>query len=437
MVIRWLLFSLSVQTLIRFPLPFFKLKTLPIFSRMNHKSKSSLCIPFLLFALLLSGCLNEKTRTIQPFSIEIAQQLSSPFHVTVSPNGNRVAYSSGDSLFVVDLNNSNPPIGISAGLRSQSSFAKPYLAWEPNGNKLLFRANEGNLMIADLRNHSVDQLLSDSLNETIQTFSNFLAGGPSWSPDGKKIALLAMFPNQNDTALQVYIFNTETDELEAITSEENGVYSTEWSPNGRWLAYSVGSFVGQSGAIYLLDSNDLSNKISIIEGQSAVYRDLLWSPDGQKLSARDRNGKPVIFKIDEDGITEILSTDLPIRPYSAWIKNGDALLTTIPDGMSSRLAMADIRSGETTFLTGSDTLSVATGAAILNSNDLVIFTAESGSMPLRVFAAEISDGSNKLSSHRPINPLPSILDSVKLADYKIFKWQSATGDTLNSQLFLP
>lgn len=404
---------------------------------MNQKAKNSFYIIFLLFALPFSGCNSEKTTTPQPFTIENAQQLSSPFHVVVSPNGNMVAYSSGDSLYVVDVNNSDTPIGISSGLRSQSSYAKPYMAWAPNGNKLLFRAGDDKLMIADLRDHSVDQILSDSLNENIQTFSNFLAGGPSWSPDGKKIALLAQFPNQNSTGLQMYILNTDTEELEALTSENNGVFSTEWSPNGQWLAYSTGSFSGQSGAIYLLSSNDLNNKITIIEGESAVYRDLLWSADGYKLFARDRAGKPIIFQINENGTSETIPVTLHNRPYTGWLKNGDALLSSIPDGMSSRLAITNIKSGETTLITGSDSLFVAIGTVRKNKSDLVIFTAESGNMPLRIFAAEVNDDTYKLSSQRPLNPLPSILDSVKLADYEIFKWQSTSNDTLDSQLFLP
>lgn len=408
---------------------------------MNKKlcnSKITFVIYFLFSTLLWSGC-NKKTPVdTQPFTIENAQKFTTPFHPVVSPNGNKIVYSRGDSLYVVNLNSDDRPIGISDGLRSQSSYATPYVAWSPNEDRFLYRAGDNKLMIANLQDLSVEQLLPDSLSSNIQTFTNFMAGGPSWSPNDQNIALLAQLPNQNGNGLQVYNYNTETKQLDAWTDEDSGVFSVAWSPSGRWLAYSVGSFSGDSGAIYLLDSkSDSFDKISVIEGESAAYRDLLWSADGQKLYSRNRGGEPVLFKINNDGKTEKLSSSLPSINYTAWINNNESLLTSIANGMSSRLAKVHIKTGETTFLTGADTFSRAVGAVKVNDSDLVVYTTESGNMPLKIFAAKIQNNGNKLESQRSLNTQPAILDSLQLAHYQIFEWQSESGDTLESQLFLP
>lgn len=397
----------------------------------------------LLVAFVLSGCVShDGERDASPsrsFTIEDAQRLTLPFHAVLSPDGRWVAYNHGDSLYVAGTNTEALPVALAGGIRAQSSYAWPYMSWSHDGSRLVFRADDGRIMLADRAERSVRPLLPDSVSEGLQTFNNLLAGGPSWSPDGRRVALPAQRPGQEGVGLQAYVFDFDSGVLEPWTDEPVGVFSISWSPDGRWLAYSCGRFVGDSGAIRLLDveSGSRGSARSVVDGGSAVYLNLLWSPDSHSLLARTRTGEPALFRIQTDGSASGIPSQLPGRVYVAWVSNGAALLTSVREGMSRRLERVDLSSGRSTPLTGTDTLTAAVGAAGSSRGDIIAYTQESGSMPPRIMVAEYDSLSDGLISRRNLSPRPAVLDSVALARHQIFGWTSPEGDRLETQLFLP
>ena len=61
--------------------------------------------------------------------------------------------------------------------------------------------------------------------------------GPSFSPDGKKIA----FYGEHNEGWDIFILDLETGKIRNFTNDRVEQYSPVWSADGKWLAYTEGT----------------------------------------------------------------------------------------------------------------------------------------------------------------------------------------------------
>jgi Tol biopolymer transport system component len=97
--------------------------------------------------------------------------------------------------------------------------------------------------------------------------------GPEWSPDGRFIA----FSSARDGGSGIYVMSIDTpDQVTRLAEDGQGL---AWSPDGDSIAFSSGG----SGDIYLLDIDNGSPRQITNSGD---YRDtsVTWSPDGQQIA---------------------------------------------------------------------------------------------------------------------------------------------------------
>lgn len=381
----------------------------------------------------------------RPFTISDALRLKVPQSPVLSPDGKWVAYIRGDSLLAntTDLPNRAPHI-IDKGVEGQVSNPVSFMAWAPEGRHLLFRTDgnrrHGRLQFAHLRADSsitIHPLLPDSLQGSLRTFQNFHAGGPRWSPEGQRVAFLAVPPNES--LLEVYVADVEEREVGRWTRGESAKWSVEWSQDGTRLFYATGSYTGSSGAVKSLTrpTNSGGRPQTEYTDDVAFFRDLLRSPSGEYLLARTLSGTPVLLEANSDDFTEVKSHDLPNRHYRGWSSGSHYLLADHSHGMSSGLEAVHVPSGTITMLSSSPEHQTVVGVGHTSqSASRLLYRSQSGSSPPHLRIADWHSG-QKLQESSRITTYGAWMDSVAFASHRIRSYEVAEADTLQAQLFLP
>ncbi len=159
------------------------------------------------------------------FSWADMQRVREPRLVTLSADGRWIAFAVGDSLWISSARAVAQRLDpgrtlVSVGMARQLSVRRPFVAWPADGTRLAFRTGSGGVygqgtpMIADVRSGvRVTALLPDSLLGRLNTFRHSAAGGPSWDPDGSRIAFLAE-DTTHDADLEVYVKDMRTGVIE-------------------------------------------------------------------------------------------------------------------------------------------------------------------------------------------------------------------------------
>jgi dipeptidyl aminopeptidase/acylaminoacyl peptidase len=400
-------------------------------------------------------------------ALDATSRLRQASNVVLAPTGTHVAYVLGDSLLIAPTRpDGGAPRVVATGVRGEASAPVPFLAWAPVGDRLLFRGggvHDGVPMLAYVDGRPAQPLLADSIARTLATFQNLLAGGPEWSPDGRRVAFLAYRRADKTASLQVYVVDVATGRLDRRTPEGPSRFSLAWSPDGRWLAYSTGVFAPTStipATVELLDmqSSPARAPVEVLREATPVLRDLRWTPDGTMLLAQDRGRRTFVRRIAPDAAggaprVDSVSHALPRRAFRGWLPDGDGLglLATVPAGMSSRLARVAFPSGEITVLSGPDTLARAVGSASPRGDDgrppahtVVAFTMEGGAMPSDVWVArwprDAADGARALANRRNLTRAAEALPDAFRPTMRVMRWVSGDTvrrDTLEAQWLEP
>jgi len=109
-----------------------------------------------------------------------------------------------------------------------------------------------------------------------------------WSPDGKKLAIIATRGNLPSTVWFLLLMNPQTGALQEVSlSRPFVVYEVQWSPNGRFLLASGAIDYKEGVAIIEHRLIDLSigqeRKLHLFPSDPTRGSSFAWSPDGKKL----------------------------------------------------------------------------------------------------------------------------------------------------------
>ena len=142
---------------------------------------------------------------------------------------------------------------------------------------------------------------------------------PAWSPDGTKVA----FTSQRDGVFdnEIYLMNADGSGQVRLTNSGPFVGGPTWSPDGRRIYYSSGEGAG-GGSIWAMDA-DGSNKTKVVDTERIDgWQDV--SPDGRRIVfASLRDGEWEIFVAGLDGGEPVLLTDGPANGLTPrWSPDG-------------------------------------------------------------------------------------------------------------------
>ncbi|MFN7996529.1 MAG: S41 family peptidase [Bryobacteraceae bacterium] len=201
------------------------------------------------------------------------------------------------------------------------------LRWEaipsPDGKWVAHQDKDNQLWILDLATKSQKKILTAEVsNNSGPVFSTV-----EWSPDSRWLAFSVDAPNQFS---RIHLYSVDTGTLTPLTTDRYNSWSACWSPDGKWIYFlsdrSLKSVVpspwGPRQPDPYFDRSVKIYEMALRKGQRSRFEppDELH-PDkpedpaksaGEKKEA-DKKSEPVKIEIDFDGITSRIS-EVPVPP---------------------------------------------------------------------------------------------------------------------------
>lgn len=204
-----------------------------------------------------------------------------------SPDGKLIAYRSGEAL----TNGSIAVVGLDGGAPQTIVPQDPAgnviggPTWSPDGTKLAFSVYDGRATLYEVRvvdastGAAVATLRSPEVIEAEpgRTMYGDLTS-PAWSPtDDRTLAVV----HEHAVGFRDLATITLDGVLTDITDEPQGAFEfLDWSPDGTRIAFTAGTPEGDSVVKTIGASGGAQVQVTASE---ASYKDLAWSPDGTKL----------------------------------------------------------------------------------------------------------------------------------------------------------
>ena len=239
-----------------------------------------------------------------------------PARATFPGSNGKIAFSGRPDHDVFTV---NPDGSALANLTRHLSGPTRGIGWSPDGQKIAFNILGTGLFTMNANGSNIKKIVSEP-GEIV---------GVAWSPDGTKIAFGAYNPF-SPAVLPYSIFLVSSDGSNR-TRLTRGGWRTDWSPNGKRIAFSGGS-VFSGGypdwyGISVMDPDGTNQRRLTTFGSSAS-----WSPDGSQIafdspgSAFDNPGSGAdqhIWVMNSDGSNQRAVTSGDSIDYSpAWSPDG-------------------------------------------------------------------------------------------------------------------
>jgi Tol biopolymer transport system component len=169
------------------------------------------------------------------------------------------------------------------------------------------------------------------------THDNYFEEGPQWSPDGRFLA----YSSDNSGVLNLYVRNMETGETKLVAPSPNSAQLLPaWSPDGKWLA-----FQNQVGVTSIV--NTANGRVRALTPPLFDPGRPSWSADGRTIAIvavkpytrRFREGTNMIATID---VATGKMAWFPPAPYESISARGEDGPVYSPDGKELVFIMDDL-----------------------------------------------------------------------------------------------
>jgi TolB protein len=205
-------------------------------------------------------------------------------------------------------------------LTSASGSGNP--TFSPNGEKIAYAANYG----AGTRGIYVMNR-SGNAKKALTNSNNCPEYGPTWSPDGTKIAFIRQEQvstpeGQSDWQVDVWVMNADGSEQKKLTDDFNDEGAPTWSPDGTKIAFVDGPDIWTV-------KPDGSGRHNLTNMPNSYEEDPDFSPDGKKIAfaSNGKYKKPDIYTMQLDGseLTNVTDSRYVGEEDCVWSPSGTAI----------------------------------------------------------------------------------------------------------------
>ncbi len=210
----------------------------------------------------------------------------------------------------------------------------------------------------------------DGENETVILQSTDPIMSPAWSPDSRRLAYVSF---ENDRS-SVWVQTLRTGNRIQVSNKPGINGAPSFSPDGRQLALTLGGIDGNLD-IHVLDLS--TRQTRRLTTHRAIDTEGSWSPDGRYIYfTSDRSGGPQVYRVPAAGGTpERVTFEGSYNARPRLSPDGKRLAVVHLDRGNYRIAVMDVRSKEIlvvsagqqdespSFAPNSDTLIYATRQA--------------------------------------------------------------------------
>lgn len=197
-----------------------------------------------------------------------------------SPDGSRIAFARFydcaaplgvcSALWVVDAQSGTEERRTQEDAQAVVSALRP--AWSTDGTRIAYERYDGRSDASDVWVMNADGSEGRRLTHVGD------AAGPTWAPDGRRIAL--------SSAFDIYVVDVETGAVERLTRTPAVDESApDWSPDGDWIAFngaSAGSGVLDESDVYVMSADGAD--VAQLSRRGEYDAGPVWSPDGSFIA---------------------------------------------------------------------------------------------------------------------------------------------------------
>ena len=358
---------------------------------------------------------------------------------TISPDGKRVAWvetligkdgapSGNTAIYVLRLESKAPPkrLKVGVGPVGPGDHEEGNVAWSPDSKRVAFlsdavKAGQRQLYVAQVSGG--DGSATSSAAKKLTNVKGFLTT-PSWSPDGKTIAVLftenatrasgplvAETPETGEIKdaffeQRLAVVDVATGKLRQISPADTYVYEYDWAPDG--LRFAVTAALGNG------DNNWWVAELYTLEAATGLMKSIYkpnlqianpaWSPDGERIAFVEGLMSDAgltggdIFSIDATGgEAQDLTPEIKASPsWIAWTPEKKIIFTEFVGG-DVGLASVDPQNKKIeTLWRGGEYLAAGAGGfsptiSLAKDGKTMAFVRESYAAPPEVWAGQANE----------------------------------------------
>ena len=183
---------------------------------------------------------------------------------SLSPKGERAIFVARGDVFTAPIEN-----GPTRNLTNSSTAHDKWGRWSPDGSKIALisdRSGEEQVWLVNQDGSGTPQPLTTEMNVMLYS--------PEWSPDGKRLAFSDMNGN-------LYVLTVADKKLQKVARETRGqVNDYAWSPGGSYLSFSL-SHPSEFNSIRVWGAAD--GAIHQVSSEMFDSYEPAWDPDGNYL----------------------------------------------------------------------------------------------------------------------------------------------------------
>ena len=168
-------------------------------------------------------------------------------------------------------------------------------SWSPDGRQIGFQSWRSG-------NRDFYMMASDGSHERVFQSGPAHDYGGYWSPDGSQVA----FESDRSGPINIYLVSADGGNLRRLTDEQGG-NTPRWSPDGKFVAYTVGVStalgVPQNVLRIIPSDGGKAKTIALPAELGRLVAGYGWSADGKRLYVRSTapDGTPLIASVGTDG----------------------------------------------------------------------------------------------------------------------------------------